>query len=437
MTINNNIFSIFSVVFFVVLISGYVTEYSILSLYLILYVLAFRHPIWMLIYFYFCGVLNILNDEILQLPDIPIEPFFQLLLSSFYLASFLVSGSKSINRSITITLLLLWIYLFLHSVTFSSMPTLSLLKSASFIFTASAIFLSFHNLNNNYKRILYRIIFWSSYTLAMLSIFSHFTGTGYEVNGTGFQGILNHPQVMGIYSGILFIFTIYLISLNKDFFGNLIVLFLSIIALTLIFMSDSRTGLLMAVIPGSILFLYLVKGSFSNRSYFLVLGFFVFLSYSLVNIFLEDLITYLVKGSASDNFADIAFHSRGPLFLTMWSNIIQNPFTGIGFGVPSSNLYFRTENITTVAGIIVSYPTEKGIMYFAILEELGLIGFIIFMALLLSIVFRSLNRNIYGALLVLAVLASNITEATFVSFGGGGLLFFVFFALGANSIKQK
>ena len=113
----------------------------------------------------------------------------------------------------------------------------------------------------------------------------------------------------------------------------------------------------------------------------------------------------------------------------MWSNITQNPFTGIGFGVPSSNLYFRTENITTVAGIVVSYPTEKGIMYFAILEELGLIGFIIFMDSFFSIVFRSLNRNIFGALLVLAVLASNITEATFVSFGGGGLLFYIFFAL--------
>ena len=85
----------------------------------------------------------------------------------------------------------------------------------------------------------------------------------------------------------------------------------------------------------------------------------------------------------------------------------------------------------------MSYPTEKGIMYFAILEELGLIGFIIFMALLFSIVLRSLNRNIYGALLVLAVLASNITEATFVSFGGGGLLFLYIFCSGSKFYQAK
>lgn len=433
----NNLFSVFTIGFGLVLISGFVTEYTFLGLYFILYILAFRSSIWMLIYFYFCGVLNVLNDEILQLPDIPVEPFFQLFLSSFYLASFLFAGSKSINKTITISLLLLWVYLFLHSIVFSSMPILSLLKSTSFIFTASAIFLSIHNLSTDQKKIFLRVIFWISFLMAGLSIFSHFAGSGYEVNGTGFQGILNHPQTMGIFAGLILIFTIYLASLNNDFFGNALVLMLSLIALSLIFMSDSRTGLLMAIIPGSILFLYLVKESFSNRSYFLILSSFILLSYGLVNFYLEDLIEYLVKGSRSDNFADIAFHSRGPLFLTMWSNIIQNPFTGIGFGVPSSNLYFRAENITTVAGIVVSYPTEKGIMYFALLEELGLIGFFIFMILLFSIVIRSLSRNIFGALLVLAVLASNVTEATFVSFGGGGLLFYIFFAIGANSIRQK
>lgn len=433
----NNLFSVFTIGFGLVLISGFVTEYTFLGLYFILYILAFRSSIWMLIYFYFCGVLNVLNDEILQLPDIPVEPFFQLFLSSFYLASFLFAGSKSINKTITISLLLLWVYLFLHSIVFSSMPILSLLKSTSFIFTASAIFLSIHNLSTDQKKIFLRVIFWISFLMAGLSIFSHFAGSGYEVNGTGFQGILNHPQTMGIFAGLILIFTIYLASLNNDFFGNALVLMLSLIALSLIFMSDSRTGLLMAIIPGSVLFLYLVKESFSNRSYFLILSSFILLSYGLVNFYLEDLIEYLVKGSRSDNFADIAFHSRGPLFLTMWSNIIQNPFTGIGFGVPSSNLYFRAENITTVAGIVVSYPTEKGIMYFALLEELGLIGFFIFMILLFSIVIRSLSRNIFGALLVLAVLASNVTEATFVSFGGGGLLFYIFFAIGANSIRQK
>ena len=229
----------------------------------------------------------------------------------------------------------------------------------------------------------------------------------------------------------------YLLSLNKEFHGNALIIFLAVFALILVFASESRTGLLMILLPCSVAVIYYSKLLFNSFAFFMTSIFFLLTAVLLINFYMDEFISYLVKGSGSDNFADIAMSSRGPLFLAMWNNIVLNPILGIGFGAPTDNIFFNIEDASSFAGIIISYPNEKGILFFAILEEIGLIGLILFIMLLVFILYQAFKRNFLGAILGLSILSSNITEATFTSFGGAGLILFIFFSVGVMSLRKN
>ena len=434
MVIKTQPFFIYS--FLLTLIVGFTSELAFLGLYLVLYFLAFRRPLFMLLYFLLCGILNILNYEVLDLPSILLEPIFQMALATYYLGFYILNGVQNIDSKIIMTLCLFALYLFFHGIIFSTMPILSLLKAASFIFIGSSIFLVLSDLSATSRNHFLAIVFFSILILMITSWMGYFSDFGYEVNGTGFQGILNHPQAMGIFAGAVFMFSVYLLTLNNEKFANILILAVLASAIIFIFLSESRTGLLMAIMPFSLVTLYLISQLFTKKSNILLLIIIFLIIILGIYFFKEELIAYLIKGSRAHNFSDTVIHSRGPLFLIMWNNILSSPFVGIGFGVPSDTLFYNSDNITSVGGIVISHPTEKGIMYFAVLEEIGVFGFIIFLSLLFFLLIAQVAKNLYGAMLALSILASNITEATFFAFGGAGLMFFIFFVIGVTSLKK-
>lgn len=436
-SVNVNLQSSFIFALGFAVIFGFKTDYVLTALYFLLFLLAFSGPMKTLLFFLVCAIVNILNIDILQVPIIKVEPILQMLVCMFCMFYLYVSKNININKFVAIFFIIFAFYLFVHSILISGMPILSLLKSISFVFIASTIYLSYCSLDQKDKRIFLGILFWALFLLTIVSFSGFVIGFGYEVNGTGFQGILNHPQTMGVYSGALFMFCCYLISLNREFYGNLIISFLAFLALILVFASQSRTGLLMIIIPACIAIIYYSKLLFNNFTFLISTIIFVLLTFLLINIYLDEFILYLVKGSGSDNFTDIAMSSRGPLFLAMWNNIISNPILGIGFGVPTDNIFFNFEDASSFAGIIISYPIEKGILFFALLEELGLIGFFLFIILLTVVVYFPLKTNVLGAMLGISILSSNITEATFMSFGGAGLILFIFFTVGVMSLRKN
>ncbi len=436
-TVNANLQSSFIIALGFAVIFGFQTEYVLTALYFLLLILAFTGPMKTLLFFLLCAIVNILNADILLVPTIRAEPILQMLVCTFCLFDLYVSKNININKFVAITFIIFAFYLLIHSILISEMPTLSLLKSISFVFIAPTIYLSYCSLNHKDKRTFMGILFWTLFFLSVFSFLGFIAGFGYEVNGTGFQGILNHPQTMGIYSGALFMFCCYLISLNRETYGNLIIMILGVLALILVFASQSRTGLLMIIIPSCLAIIYYSKLLFNNLTFLISTIFFILITFLFINIYLDEFISYLVKGSGSDNFTDIAVASRGPLFLAMWNNIIADPILGIGFGVPTDNIFFNTEDASSFAGIIISYPIEKGILFFALLEELGLIGFFLFLMLLTVIIYVSLKKNILGAMLGISILSSNITEATFMSFGGAGLILFIFFTVGVVSLRRN
>ena len=61
----------------------------------------------------------------------------------------------------------------------------------------------------------------------------------------------------------------------------------------------------------------------------------------------------------------------------MIDNINKNFTTGIGFGIPSS-LSAANIQLDPIFNLPIGMSVEKGSVYIAILEELGIFGFILF-----------------------------------------------------------
>src|SRR5690606_3667616 len=127
--------------------------------------------------------------------------------------------------------------------------------------------------------------------------------------------------------------------------------------------------------------------------------------------------------------------SRGGKMEEMWANIQQKPFQGIGFGVASDPRDMDVPR-DPVLGLPTSAPIEKGVLPLAVLEEVGLIGFLMVAAWVLILLRRSAQGGIVPFAVALTALLLSLGEANLCSPGGMGLLSLVLigwaFASGYN-----
>jgi len=118
--------------------------------------------------------------------------------------------------------------------------------------------------------------------------------------------------------------------------------------------------------------------------------------------------------------------SRGVLYLPMLENIAADPWRGIGYGIASESQSLVVQR-DPLLGLPISAPVEKGIMPLAILEELGILGFSVFVLWLLIALRYVIKGGVIGLALILVVLLVNLGEAIFFSPGGMGLLAILMF----------
>ena len=130
---------------------------------------------------------------------------------------------------------------------------------------------------------------------------------------------------------------------------------------------------------------------------------------------------FISKRGEVSSLGDAYDNSRGFLIGQMWENIEREPWKGVGFGIASDSGAMDIKR-DSVLNIPIGASIEKGVMPLAILEEVGVIGFILVMSWLLFCV----RRSVFGGLAPLAVsmtaLFLNMGESTFFSPGGFGML---------------
>lgn len=130
---------------------------------------------------------------------------------------------------------------------------------------------------------------------------------------------------------------------------------------------------------------------------------------------------YVLKTTNSVEKSDVTFEktisSRQALIDDALADFKRNPMLGNGFQVDGRLVYTMGD----AKGLILSAPVEKGVWITAILQEGGVVGFIIYIGFMLAVGFAMKSRKCYCALLMFILLhITNLGEFTMFSMSGGG-----------------
>jgi hypothetical protein len=257
----------------------------------------------------------------------------------------------------------------------------------------------------------------------------------YARDSFGFQGILNHPQGFGIIMAPYCGYLSYILLSKKKV--NLIDIGLFFLSLTSIFLSKARIGLI-SIIAGYLILIIFLKIKNKkipvrvSRRLYSFLGVFII---SFVFLDLPVLNEFFIKKSETSNVSDAFLISRGLLIAESLENINNNPFFGIGFGIAESETRVFTPSGNGL--FVMSAPTEKPFLLLAVLEEVGIFSFIVFLMffyhLLKQLIFST--KNLAFSLASLIAISTNIAEMTFFSMGGLGV--FVWMAISVGLEKNE
>lgn len=344
------------------------------------------------------------------------------------------------GKSLVRATLLLGAFFIIHSVIISPIIDVSVLKSISWTLVMTTLIAGWSGLSDKQRELLSHQLFICLTGVMVLSLPFLALPAGYTVNGTGFQGIFGHPQGFGLTMAILGAWTAaQILALQRPPWRLII---MASVCAVLVYLSEARTGALamilgvaIAVITSSVLSgrsaQDLMPGLRSSRVR-IVFGLMLLAMILAWPMLVERTEDFMTKRGGSSNVLEAYDMSRGDLIDAMRRNIDENPWQGIGFSmasIPSLTIVTRDP----VFGLPTSALIEKGVMPIAVLEEVGVLGFL-FVAAWLWVMLRHTARAGAEPLAVfLVILLINMGEATLFSPGGAGLLALILIGWGATS----
>lgn len=340
--------------------------------------------------------------------------------------------------------LLLGAFLVLHSLLFSSVVDVSILKSVSMILVLSTLLAAWGGLPPGERQRTERFVFGGLIAVLLVSLPLVPTGLGYLRNGTGFQGVLSHPQVFGPTAAMVGAMVGGRLLENPRPRWRDLALFA--MCMVLVVLSEARTAgfaMILGLFGVAILLPVfagvprrkILPGLRSRR--FLTMAFICLLGAIVAAPFLSNTLQgYLFKRTNATSFIEAADASRGSLVYMMIENISESPWTGIGFGIatdPSEMMVLRDP----LLGLPFSATVEKGVLPIAVVEELGVIGALALFGWLLVVLRRGARAGASQFAVLLTLLLVNFGESMLFSVGGMGMLMLIILAGAASTKKQK
>jgi hypothetical protein len=313
-------------------------------------------------------------------------------------------------------------FLFIHSMLFSQMVDVSILKSVLWVTVVVILLAAWRGLGDLEHDHLQKQLFGGLVVSMLVSLPFLAIPIGYK--GEGFQGVFNQPQVLGLVMATLAACLIGRLSQPVRY--RWLDMFLLVLCLLMLVMSEARTAgfALVLALAGIPIIFFVLRGRgrtlLKSLTSMCAILFVVWFSFS------EQLTKFAFKRDSAVNISGTLEASRGILMFPMIANIAENPISGIGFGVGSipSERYVNRDNIL---GLPSGAPVEKGVLPLAVIEELGAPGFFA-VALWLWMMFRrSYRAGFYPFLVLSLVLLMNLGEATLFSTGSLGLFFLIMF----------
>lgn len=345
------------------------------------------------------------------------------------------------NRLVFATLLLGGFFM-IHSLLFSPYPTVSVLKAVSWTVAMSTLLEAWMSLNDRERQQTALELFGGLALVMLVSLPLLATPLGYLRNGSGFQGILNHPQVFGLSMALLGVWAFS--QLMTQARASWVFVALAATCSFLIFLSEARVAGVALVFGATLTVVVVpffsrrrvtaVAPGLKSRRFALVASMMV-LGLLLAGPDIGNRVNqYLAKGTASETLTEAYFTSRGYMIMKMWENIKKDPVSGIGFGIASDPWQMHIER-DPVIGLPVEASIEKGVMPLAVWEEVGAAGFVAIAVWLFSLLRRSARAGISCLAVACTALFLNMGESTLFSPGGTGMLILVLLAWAATGIR--
>lgn len=326
-------------------------------------------------------------------------------------------------------------YVLINSYFVSLFPAISVLKAVAFsVGVLSCIRLAALTAKRNAQVVLFVselgiAVLVTSLPLMAVPRIGHFR------NGASFQGILYHPQGLGIFLVMTGAATF--ATASKISRLGRILFFMGMAQWSLIWFTKCRTALVAIALC---LIVYFVETLTRKGS---TLGIKYIFSPSIIMVFMALIIvislslstreafdSYLRKGK-SQSFdpenpeLSLRESSRGKQVFDTLGLAEEHPVFGAGFGVDEDSGLSLEESGGGLFGIPLSAPIEQGFLPVASVAQLGLIGSICVLVFLLVVYICARYASGEISALFVATLGINSGEMVFYSFGGLGCLMWI------------
>ena len=333
------------------------------------------------------------------------------------------------EKKIVLLTIALGVFLLVHSLFFSAMPDVSILKTVSWTVTAATLFAAWGGLSAAQSEQVVRQLLIGLTLIMLASLPFAVLPLGYLRNGTGFQGVLNHPQALGPTMSLLGVWVVLgMLTLPRPPWK---IVSIAGTSLVLIVMSEARTAGLALV--GGVMAAVVVAGAlsrqpvarlfpgFRSRRVLVVVFFSVGIAIPFAPKLLGGLDTYISKRGGEESVVAAYDRSRGGLMGKMWSNIEKYPMTGIGFGIASNPSEMQITR-DPIFNLPVGASIEKGVLPLAVVEEVGVFGFLFVLLWGVSVLRVALKKGGAAVGILGTIILLNFGESTLFSVGGMGML---------------
>jgi hypothetical protein len=356
------------------------------------------------------------------------------------------SLQASVEQTKSYTLLITYLavvaaVLMSNSLLVSSLPMISVLKTISFsLGLLCVVRLSTLTSNQNEEMLLFVAELGVAVFAVSVPLFAF--GAGYSRNGSGFNGVLNHPQALGVFLVMTGAAT-FATALKVPNLGRLLIV-LGVGQWLMIFFTGARTALIAIALGGGVyLCETVVRGGTESRMRQVSIPAVAIVITGLVLVATivpgtrESFAGFLQKGdqqSLGDN-PELAVDesSRGDQIYDDLKLAGDHPLFGYGFGVDPGSEANMEANGSQWGGIPLSAPVEQGFLPLATIAQIGAVGSLFVFAFLYSIYQLARVDSPETSALFTAVLGVNLGEMIFYSVGGLGMLMWILLALFAAS----
>ena len=312
--------------------------------------------------------------------------------------------------------------------------SLSIFKLVSFSLGASVALSAFPlcRTNIDWKQWLTTLTF----VVAIVSLPLLFHPLGYFRNGRGFQGIMSHPQALGVFLAPVttLLTTEWFVSTRK-----LRLLPPLLLLITLIILSQARTAALAIALAllFAIFFIFHFKNRLSSGALATSMGI-VILGITIVAAIWSNEFEKVISGfvfksdrlgfsGSNQELEDAILRSRGNQIDQLLDNISNSPIVGVGFGMDGPH-GVHDIRINETLGIPVSAPVESGFLPLAVVSQVGMVGTLFFLIFVIQF-YRGVLRTTEPGIIALAFapLTVNFGEAIYFAVGGLGLYMWIIF----------